>query len=294
MTFFQAVTTIVTLLIVGNRNIACPPFWTHCSPLWQIYTMAGLASALAKRAGALKQVEKAEEKGPQLVICDGDESYAKLMRETYLEEYMKSIDEFTFATVFVPLAKEAADAILEVGAPFNAGGTHVEGVGGPEAEAEARRLSDLSDEEVYAAALTTGTERPVLAALAERIDAAIAENGGGRAFIRLSSRSPKDAALRVGNFPALVKEQLAEVRKDMVADGVDLSSPEGKVIGGINAELWGLYRASTRSMSVATGKEAIALLLLSDRIRDDLTEVANPKEGDPPFNVCGKEIVIDI
>lgn len=46
---------------------------------------------------------------PQL--CETSEQYQALMEETYIEKYLKDIEQFTFKTVLRPLSVEAAKAI---------------------------------------------------------------------------------------------------------------------------------------------------------------------------------------
>jgi hypothetical protein len=85
-------------------------------------------------------------------------------------------------------------------------------------------------------------------------------------FIRLSSRSPKDAALTKQKFKELFLSELKNVEnaeKDLDPNHQLISTDE-------NRRLHALYIASTVALRATTGDEAIQLLIESDRIQGDL------------------------
>jgi hypothetical protein len=71
-----------------------------------------IAEALSKGV-LLKSVPKAEEKKTQIQLCDNEDQYKQMMEETYLERYYEPIKEYTFASEFVTLSKEAAAALIK-------------------------------------------------------------------------------------------------------------------------------------------------------------------------------------
>ena len=70
-------------------------------------------------------------------------------------------------------------------------------------------------------------------------------------FIRLSSRSPKDAIYHLDKFPTLYNEKMLNF-----SDKKDIFS-----------KLHAFYEASTEVLAISTGNEATNLLKLSNRIQ---------------------------
>ena len=158
---------------------------------------------------------KTKEKAAVLeVICKDSDDYKKLMEETYLETYLDALSDVTFPTVVISCLTKD----LKQG--------HKEGW-------ESSKNLQL---------------------LAKQIDVIMKEKAWETIFVRLSSRSPKDAALSVPKFSSLLQKHYARVcdREDR------------------NEKLLALYGASTEAMGCENGAEAISLLCMSERIQDDL------------------------
>jgi hypothetical protein len=112
----------------------------------------------------------------------------------------------------------------------------------------------------------------LLAELAPQIDAARRDLGVDKVFVRLSSRSPKDAPLSLAAFPALLERTRARMREPLSA----------------NARAFALQIAATLAMGASSGAEAVDLLVASARIRDDLQQFVDGNLGDD-FRVCVRE-----
>eukprot|EP01094_Clydonella_sp_ATCC50884_P021166 TRINITY_DN458_c0_g1_i3.p1 TRINITY_DN458_c0_g1~~TRINITY_DN458_c0_g1_i3.p1 ORF type:complete len:228 (+),score=56.62 TRINITY_DN458_c0_g1_i3:65-748(+) len=153
-----------------------------------------------------------------------------------VDGWLEALSEHTFETHFVALSEAHADAILR------------------HHKLTAVPASLLSIEQQAA----LGRNQAVLDDLAASIDEAIAKVGGV-AFVRLSSRSPKDAVLQSGRMEACFAELQAEVRADY---------PQGDEI---ELERIAFIRACGRALRVKTGKEALDLFVASMRVHDDLS-----------------------
>lgn len=131
--------------------------------------------------------------------------------------------------------------------------------------AESRFVS-LDDAETEA--LAKGEEGPVLAGIERRIDEALATVPGAAtegAFVKLDSRSPKDALVgdvRSEGVRALVVEH---IKKHAAISGV---APGQKMPA--QCALNGLMAALQEGLRVRNGKQAVALLSKSWRVREDL------------------------
>jgi len=106
-------------------------------------------------------------------------------------------------------------------------------------------------------------------------------------FVRLSSRSPKDAALTLPNFPELFKKELIDVKHEhtQIFAANSLLPPSSET----NAKLHALYRASTVGLMVGDGMAAIDLLITSKRIQGDLETALQQDHQVQPFNVVVRE-----
>jgi hypothetical protein len=163
-------------------------------------------------------------------ICDSSEKYLQLMKETFVERYIEEIKSHTFASSFVALTRECANALL------------------------------------------TNDRATLSATLEPQIDRAKRDLNVDKVFVRLSSRSPKDAPLFLASFPAL----LARVRGKMLESDSQLS------------RAFALQIAATLAMGASSGAEAVDLLVASHRIRDDLQQFVDGNLGDD-FRVCVRE-----
>lgn len=97
-------------------------------------------------------------------------------------------------------------------------------------------------------------------ALAARIDAKLAELGWAKVFVKLSTRSPKDA-------PQIFKKAVAQFKEQV-----------GQDEGDHNGRCRLLFDLVQQNYSVASGAEALELMTSSERVREDIEEVL--KVGD--------------
>ncbi|KAH3758857.1 cell division cycle protein 123-like [Pelomyxa schiedti] len=185
----------------------------------------------------LKKTATKEPPRPVQLICDGT-NYQTLMEETYMEKYYDQIASFTFRSTFVPLPREAAAALVEE---------------------HKRWQADRS---------VTWENNSVLMQLAESIDRAKAELGVPFIFIRLSSRSPKDAPMESPDFINHFNHEMEWVEHDEA--GLP-PYPHMKE----NRQLCAIYRATTYAMKLSRAAEGIKLLVMSDRIQGDLQEYSS-------------------
>ncbi len=101
-----------------------------------------------------------------------------------------------------------------------------------------------------------------LDALSSQIDEALAQNGWGSVFVRLSDRSPKDAVYQSESFWQILDTQLARA-----AQGNSSATEQTA------ADVVAFIRASCFAQRVTSGAKAVQLLARSKRIRDDVARV---------------------
>lgn len=123
-----------------------------------------------------------------------------------------------------------------------------------------------------ARAVLTNDRATLSSTLEPLLDAAKRDLNVDKVFVRLSSRSPKDAPLFLASFPAL----LDRVRAKMLHS----DSPVSRAFA--------LQIAATLAMGASSGAEAVDLLVASHRIRDDLQQFVDGNLGDD-FRVCVRE-----
>ena len=142
--------------------------------------------------------------GQRIVLCENDEQYKKLMEDTYIEKYFNSIEKFTFPTEFIPLSKELAKEITDL------------------------HMKDAKQR---------GTRSKQMTLVENAIDQIIYKRKWDLIFIRLSSRSPKDALQNNSNLKQLFQKELKFIEEEekqfQVAD-YQFSS--------VNRKLHALYR----------------------------------------------------
>ena len=172
-----------------------------------------------------------------------------------LHSYYGAIAHLTFATRFVPVSMAAAEAWRV----WNRGGD----------------VDALPAE-----------KRDALCALRVEVDACVrevarggaGEGMGGRAFVRLSTRSPKDAVALV---PRL-REQLVAALRERFA----LLPP---LVGGgapdRNAQLCALDGCMCDLMAVADGAQAFELIMHSERCVSDLRRMLEHRESLPTWDL---------
>jgi len=110
---------------------------------------------------------------------------------------------------------------------------------------------------------------PLAAKIQEKIDLY-----GGRAFIKTSSRSPKDAIELNGRLRQIynrVKDTVPDLPFQLSDDPED-DNEQRKKLHDITHLCRGVMQASYEALMVTSGKEALDLLLNSQRICEDFTE----------------------
>ena len=133
----------------------------------QVTIMSFLEELQGKR-NALKKTEpsrREKENLEELIVKDEDD-YDRLMRETYFEEYYDHIEKFTFKSTIVPLTLEEIQAIHEA----------------------------HTDVQVDLTSVETKVDEGILTIRRKA-------NKECQVFVRLSSRSPKDAIFHMEGFP---------------------------------------------------------------------------------------------
>ena len=198
------------------------------------------APALAKSAE--DAAERAAEEATRL----------KYFFDTGLDRVIEALgEELTFPTESLPILREEAAFIVR----FWWTNCH------NDAAREAREATgvqvELPDE---------------LGALAERIDASMQERGwgsGSGAFVKLSTRSPKDSTLAFDTAAALYKERLR----------AQVAATAGKDVT-LNQRLRLLCESMGASLKVESGAEAVLHMLHSERVWEDLTYALSSKVAD--------------
>ena len=154
-------------------------------------------------------------------VSDADKAdYMAYRRCFELHSYYPALRDHTFATTFIDVTREAAAAWRK---------------------ANAGKALSADDQAAYDA-------------MRNAVDAAIRAMAGD-AFVRLSTRSPKDAVPHTPRIDAILREELQR------AGGADAAN---------TARLAAVRRAMTRCLAVADGAAAFELMGYSGRIVSDL------------------------
>ena len=172
------------------------------------------------------------------LLCPDSETYRKLMDDTQFERYYRSIERWTFPSVIVPLNAEEIKALHEGHHAF-------------------KNSSEQDDDRKTEACFQLF---PVLLTLSKTIDDCDLKRP---IFVRLSTRSPKDAGL------LLNRDRLKEIcraRYECLGEhGVAQHN-----LTEDNRRRMAIDEASIRLLAVNDGFHAVQLLLASQRIQDDL------------------------
>ena len=163
---------------------------------------------LLKKRENLKKTEVAEKEKLEQLIVKEEGDYDRLIKETYFEVYYNQIEEFTFKSVILPLTIEEIQALHNAHTAFNENKGNVE---------------DLS---TISAKINEGIKL-----IREKT------KNQCKIFVRLSSRSPKDAIYHLDKFSCLRDEKLESFQ-----DQNDIFS-----------KLHAFYQASTEVLAVSYG-----------------------------------------
>ncbi|ELR11215.1 uncharacterized protein ACA1_389360 [Acanthamoeba castellanii str. Neff] len=157
-------------------------------------------------------------------------------RSPVIDDTPPHIQEHTFATEFLDLSMDEARALVrEFDCQRGRQGQQQQQQHDQHAQSDALALADL--------------ERKI-----DGLMGAFARDGG--AFVRLSTRSPKDAVISS-------ERTLHEWQAELARQGPEAERDE-------NARLVALIKASTAALKVRSGREALALAKASERSNEDL------------------------
>ncbi|CAF0946305.1 unnamed protein product [Adineta ricciae] len=156
-----------------------------------------------------------------------------MMDETQFERYYEAIKQWTFPSVILPANENQIVALRNGHELF-------------------KSLSSTDDDEKTEECFR---KYPDLAELAARIDSCSIKRP---VFVRLSTRSPKDAVLLLNKdkFKQIFQQIFNELKSDETSKH--------------NQQMIALDEASIRILAVYDGFHAVQLLLASERIQDDL------------------------
>lgn len=160
-----------------------------------------------------------------------------------VDKWYEDLKAFTFESHFTPIGPEEAHAVVS--------------------SWKAARDADI-EAAASGSAIPLVTIPAALEGLIERVDAILREHfpSPEGVFVKLSTRSPKDSR-------ALLRRATAAYRGQLDAAGnIPGAPPDGPHQD--NARLVALSEEMVRAASIRTGREAVALLLDSDRVGEDL------------------------
>ena len=192
-----------------------------------------------KKTGAPREDVKLEE-----MIVKDEADYFRLMKETYFERYYSLIEEFTFKSVIIPLTMEDIQALHDAHRIF---------------------LTQGDDRDIDLGAVKAKIEEGITKVRKKTME-------DSRVFVRLSSRSPKDAIYHLARFPGLYQDKL-----ELLQDQED-----------ILCKLHAFYQASTEVLAVSEPGQAAELLTKSERIQGDLEVCLSNKE---PMSLVVRQFV---
>eukprot|EP00007_Cunea_sp_BSH-02190019_P001082 CAMPEP_0174235266 /NCGR_PEP_ID=MMETSP0417-20130205/4772_1 /TAXON_ID=242541 /ORGANISM="Mayorella sp, Strain BSH-02190019" /LENGTH=348 /DNA_ID=CAMNT_0015313751 /DNA_START=167 /DNA_END=1210 /DNA_ORIENTATION=+ len=198
-----------------------------------------LSSLLRERKTPLKKVATVDHSAPYLkdskeTVEKRLDEYIAGVRAVDCEAYYDQLQEYTYRSEFVPISIEEARALI------GAYRTHAR--------------PDLSTHHL------TGEQQDLLKALCSRVDSKLGSCGfrEGGAFVKLSSRSPKDATSVGERCMNLFEQFLRNVKEK---EHREVTS---------NDRFQALNYAHIYAMRSHTGEEALSLLSRSERICTDL------------------------
>jgi hypothetical protein len=205
----------------------------------------------------LKHVEQhTNSSKPDIILCKDSSDYRRMMEESFLENYFENIAQHSFKTLFLNLSIVQAKQLIIIHETFINNNNN---------------NNDI-DNDIK--------ENIELCRLAKQIDDCIDRLSCENVFVRLSSRSAKDAPLLLKNF----KSTISEFYDQLLMDNNNDDDRETKK----NLQLYAIQAASIAACAVKTGFEAIQLLSRSKRIQDDLKSFVNGEltiESNQPFKI---------
>ncbi|CAF0818310.1 unnamed protein product [Didymodactylos carnosus] len=181
----------------------------------------------------------------QNLLCPDSETYLKLMSDTYFDKYYEQIKPWTFQSISIPLSLEYTQALHDGHQLFlkllsASSSSTCNNIQYPQ-----RDLYDKLTNECF-------EKYAPLSRLCDDIDQ-FKSSLRMPMFVRLSTRSPKDAGL-------ILKERLKILYQQMMPSATT---------DDMNQCLIAFDEASIRLLCVSDGFDCVQLLLASERIQDD-------------------------
>eukprot|EP01124_Arcella_intermedia_P007952 TRINITY_DN14936_c0_g2_i1.p1 TRINITY_DN14936_c0_g2~~TRINITY_DN14936_c0_g2_i1.p1 ORF type:complete len:340 (-),score=85.34 TRINITY_DN14936_c0_g2_i1:14-1033(-) len=161
---------------------------------------------------------------------ESEEDYKLAIKQTNLDYWYDQLKEHTIPTSFVEMTKDLAKVFVKLYLFKEKGGAPLD-------QSEQATINLLE------------------ATIQENINK-MAGEGDTFAFVRCSTRSPKDSQVSLAKCKQILLDQL---------------KAEGEEGQSSNSKLKALLKAAIGGMKVQTGKEAIELLSTSERIYEDLS-----------------------
>ncbi|CAF2115293.1 unnamed protein product [Rotaria magnacalcarata] len=212
---------------------------------WNSKTRIALKNSFVR----LRSVAQPKEKHNEQLLCPDSDTYKKMMNETQFEYYYDIIKQWTFPSVILSMDEDDRKALHQGHLLFK------------------NSLLDDDDKKTD----ECFQQYPQLFKLSNAIDSCDIQRP---IFVRLSTRSPKDAILLLNKQKC--KQVFQKTLDEMVAD--DTSERNRRLIA--------IDESSIRLLSVTDGFHAIQLLVASERIQDDLISCAS-------LNLIVRQFIID-
>ena len=211
---------------------------------------------LERKKEQLKKVEAPNErKLPDKLLFEDDDDYIRLMRETNFENYYDLIEEFTFKSVILNLTKEEIKALYEENLKFN------------------ENPGDISTTHISSIEVKINEGIKLIQDKTK--------NQSSQCFLRLSTRSPKDAIFHMTGFPDLYASKLKHLVESTTL-------PIDDKVPRLYYKLIAFYQASTEILAISNGKQGVDMLIMSNRIQGDLKMCLEKSE---PLNLIIREFV---
>eukprot|EP01083_Nonionella_stella_P056539 148821_1 len=218
-------------------------------------------------------------------LCEDADDYYRLVKETYFENYYDKIKDLTFDTDYIELTKDDCKTLMKL---------HQEYIKWDKAKDEERKQNkDKGDEDEKNPLLGIAIDeynydRKEVQSLIDKIDKMIADKKWKHIFIRMSIRSPKDAALTSTKFTEILLREYQSLQKFQGKEApkdLQISGGERNDIWDINQKIIACYRAQTFALACDNGKEAVDLLVRSPRIQGDMQSYAVDGEYKQKFQL---------
>ncbi|CAF4596981.1 unnamed protein product, partial [Rotaria sp. Silwood1] len=199
------------------------------------FGFGGTNSCLSVR---LRSKQPPKEKINEQLLCSDSDTYRKMMNETQFEYYYDIIKQWTFPSAILSMNEDDIKALHNGHLLFKKSSFDDDDKKTEECFQQYQQLFKLSN-----AIDSCDIQRPI--------------------FVRLSTRSPKDAILLLNKEKS--KRLFQKVLNEMEPD--DTSEHNRRLIA--------LDEASIRLLAVNDGFHAVQVLLASERIQDDLTSCSS-------------------